>query len=80
MDTSIKRLLEVAGVDITKGKAKELTEVQQTVSREQAISLLFKEIGDWETDALEGVIEHLLAELPDATVIRFVKDQGIGVK
>ena len=72
--------MEVAGVDITKGKAKELTEVQQTVSREQAISLLFKEIGDWETDALEGVIEHLLAELPDATVIRFVKDQGIGVK
>ena len=26
MDTSIKRLLEVAGVDITKGKAKELCE------------------------------------------------------
>jgi len=28
MDTSIKRLLEVAGVDITKGKAKELCEGQ----------------------------------------------------
>ena len=32
MDTSIKRLLEVAGVDITKGKAKELCEGKQTLS------------------------------------------------
>ena len=30
MDTSIKRLLEVAGVDITKGKAKELCEAGTT--------------------------------------------------
>jgi len=45
MDTSIKRLLEVAGVDITQGKAKQLVEGQTG---------RFEKLLSYYTDGFEG--------------------------
>jgi len=47
MDTSIKRLLEVAGVDITKGKAKQLCEAKQSSLRDVLFELGNDYVSDW---------------------------------
>ena len=53
MDTSIKRLLEIAGVDITKGKASELYESASGSLVSKIVEILTPIIGKLEVQGID---------------------------